>query len=377
MGISAEINQFNSENQMEEEKDENAEVPRNRRSLRLSKNVYGKRRRESATEAEEEVETRSKMTKTDFTLDDLKAYMNGEFLSNINETMDRNHKKLSDRMDKTQKDLRIHKDHVERELSKMRAEIGSNKNPGPDLGLTYAGATAAGGSSGTEKKSASKGEREEKQYWRARRSARFFPIEGVTEQELRQSVEHFCTEKLRIPAADFNQRDIEGVRRVRMRRGKESQQEVIVLFEDIETRDRITSYARNLSQFIDSAGKPTAGIRFEIPDHLSGVHRTLLQYGHAMWNKHKRDPGFKRNVRFDDIEMTYVLDIKFPKKLKWITVSYARALRDRRASYSAEAEDEDQEELLSTAGEIQEEQLGIDGAGGSVVNTSWRAPQQK
>ena len=126
--------------------------------------------------------------------------------------------------------------------------------------------------------------------------------------------------------------------------------EVTVLFIDIETRDRISSYARNLGLFIDSTGKPTAGIRFGIPDHLASVHRTLLQYAHAMWTKYKRSPDFKRNVRYDDVGMTFCLDIKFPGRRDWVTVSYNRALSDRKASKSAE--DEVRGDLLSTAGEV-------------------------
>ena len=61
--------------------------------------------------------------------------------------------------------------------------------------------------------------------------------------------------------------------------------EVTVLFADIDARDRATSFARNLGQFVDGTGKPTAGIRFEIPDHLTGIHRSLLQYGHVLWTK--------------------------------------------------------------------------------------------
>ena len=169
---------------------------------------------------------------------------------------------------------------------------------------------------------------------------------------------------------------------VNLRRGKPNLSEVIVLFVDLEARDRITSYARNLGLFVDSNGKPTAGIRFDIPDHLAGVHRTLLQYGHAMWVKYKKSPEFKRNVRFDDVELTYCLDVKFPGKKNWITVSYKRALRDRRASICLEAEDQD--ELLSTIGEIpvveEEEQAadisGANAPGGTVISTSWRNPRK-
>ena len=179
---------------------------------------------------------------------------------------------------------------------------------------------------------------------------------------------------------------MEDIRRVQLRRGRSNQREVIVLFNDIEARDRVTSYARNLAQFIDQAGKPTAGIRFDIPDHLSGVHRTLLQYGHAMWNKYRRDPSFKRNIRYDDVDMTFCLDMKLPGREDWITATYARALRDRRAGAAL---DQERDDLLSSAGDppglemVMEHEpgsasakKGASAAGGSVTSTSWRAPKK-
>ena len=110
-----------------------------------------------------------------------------------------------------------------------------------------------------------------------------------------------------MPTGDVTNEDIEHVRRMCLRRDKQNVGEVIVLFSSIEVRDRVASYARNLAEFIDGQGKPTAGIRIDVPDHLSGVHRTLLQYGHAMWSKHRRDPNLKRNLRFDDVERPFVL----------------------------------------------------------------------
>ena len=44
----------------------------------------------------------------------------------------------------------------------------------------------------------------------------------------------------------------------------------------------------------------------------------------------------KRNVRFDDTELTMVIDVKFPGKERWITVGYDRALEDRRLKAASE-----------------------------------------
>ena len=352
---------------------------------------YGKRRRESTPTGEED-DSDASMTKTnkpagssstvDFTFADLQNYMNGEFLSTINRNMDNSIKALSDRIDQTQEELRTHKGQMQRELERMREELGSGQVSVPVTGghsasNSYAVAAAAATTKKTS--SAHRDGRFEAQYWHARRSSRFFPVMGESEDELRENLKNFCTDKLRIPSGDIQEADIEHVRRVRLRRGKESVGEIVVLFNNMETRDRITSYARNLGQFVDSKGKPTAGIRFEIPDHLSGVHRTLLQYGHALWNKYNKNPEFKRNVRFDDAEMSFCLDVKIPGKIDWLTVSYERARREKNVSTSKESNDD----LLSLTGPGHvvndgngEQEMGVGSAGGSITLTSWRAPNK-
>ena len=71
-----------------------------------------------------------------------------------------------------------------------------------------------------------------------------------------------------------------------------------------------------------------------VPTHLGGVHKTLLQFGHNMRQKH--GPEFKRNIRFEDAELSLVVDIKLPGRgAKWMTISYEHALSDRRALSSA------------------------------------------
>ena len=103
--------------------------------------------------------------------------------------------------------------------------------------------------------------------------------------------------------------------------------ELNVKFTDLETKDRIGSYAKNLGEFIED-GKATATFRHDIPSHLTGVHRTLLQYGHDMAVKHGR--GFRRNIRFDDTSMSFCIDIYIPghNNNKWVSVSHEQALED-------------------------------------------------
>ena len=135
---------------------------------------------------------------------------------------------------------------------------------------------------------------------------------------------------MKVPSADIGRSDVVNVRRLRSGRGRQPDGEVLVTFADVDTRDRICSYARNLGPFVDADGKPTAGVRMYVRTHLGGVHKTLLQYGHNMRQKHGQD--FKRNIRFEDAELSLAIDIKLPgKSSKWVTVSYPHALADRRA----------------------------------------------
>ena len=84
----------------------------------------------------------------------------------------------------------------------------------------------------------------------------FFPVTGVTDAELRQGLKDFFEDKLQMPTGDVANEDVVHIRRVRVRRGKESLEEVLVLFVDIDTRDSVSSYARNLAPYRDDNGKP-------------------------------------------------------------------------------------------------------------------------
>ena len=139
---------------------------------------------------------------------------------------------------------------------------------------------------------------------------------------------------MRIPSGEIGRNDVVNIRRMKSGRGRQPEGEVLVVFSDVDTRDRICSYARNLGQFVDSSGKPTAGVRMYVPTHLGGVHKTPLQYGHNLKQKHGQD--FKRNIRFEDAELTLAIDIKLPgKSSKCVTVTYEHALADRRAVSNA------------------------------------------
>ena len=119
---------------------------------------------------------------------------------------------------------------VEKELREMRKQLIDRPIPAVAAPVPPVTTSATVVASGTSRE-----ERETRQYWRARRSARFFPVHGENEKELRVSLSAFFEHKLKIPAGDCPQEEVELVRRVRMRRDKQCIGEVTVLFTDIET----------------------------------------------------------------------------------------------------------------------------------------------
>ena len=142
------------------------------------------------------------------------------------------------------------------------------------------------------------------------------------------------------------------VRRLRSGRARRPRGELLVTFCDVDTRDRIASYARNLGGHVDKEGKPTAGVRPDIPSFLGGVHRALLQYGFDM--KKKYGNGFRRNIRFEDADHSFVIDLLIPgpnnHNNEWVTVGYNRVLADRKRRAQAAGKNPDEMLSSTTAG---------------------------
>ena len=168
-------------------------------------------------------------------------------------------------------------------------------------------------------------------YWQFRKCARLHSIPGETEREIWVGLHDFLRTKLHVPTTELKEEDIVSVRRMRggRGRGRQPQREVVVVFQDVETRDRVCSFVRNLAPFVDDQGLPTAGVWMYVLAHLGGVHKALLQYGFKMQEKYGSQ--FKRNIRFDDAEHSLCIDVKIPGNSRWVTVSHAHALADCRA----------------------------------------------
>ena len=171
-------------------------------------------------------------------------------------------------------------------------------------------------------------------FWRARRSIRIWPVTGDNQDELSNNVGVFFFEKMLIPREDLTSDCIEQVRKIsmsRLRRGRTSQiqNEVLVTFKDVRTRDCAWSYAYNLGR-LRIEGSQGVGIRIEVPYHLLGVFKTLEQYGFNQ--KKEKGQGYRRHIRFDDCEQDLYLDQCDPGETEWTRVRHHEALEANRAS---------------------------------------------
>ena len=246
--------------------------------------------------------------------------------------------KLQDRVALGEASLAAHKVETSRQLKKINERL--NKLSGKEISIDDAAIKAeiakqvervdknAGGGRGL-----GGGEHERKQCWWSRRCLKMAPVCREEKREIWNNLESFIKDSMKVPSHDIDPSDIVDTRRLRPGRGRAPKNEVLVVFADVATRDRIQSYARNLGSLIDAADKPLATVRPDVPAHLGGVYKTLLQYGHALKEKYGRD--FRRNIRHEDAEHSYCIDVCFKRDGEWITIGYERALADRKSNNKA------------------------------------------
>ena len=173
----------------------------------------------------------------------------------------------------------------------------------------------------------------EKQYWWARRSVRIWPVGTDSQGGLWEAVGNFFHRTMEIPEESLPEEAVETVRRLHPTKRKNDNRtqgrirdEVLVVFHDVSTRDMIFSYATNLSKTNGTSHQ--AGVRMEIPPHLTGIFKTLDSHGHLLRDRH--GPGVRRSIKFDDVEMSLYMDLKLPNEESWLKVDYATALEELR-----------------------------------------------
>ena len=101
-------------------------------------------------------------------------------------------------------------------------------------------------------------------------------------------------------------------------------------FNDKQKRDLVVSSSPNLSSRIDKEGRPTAGIRLEVPPELDDTFRLLHRFGTRLRARH--GTGTKRHIKFDDYNGSLFTNIKLPGDTSWTKVTPAMAREDLGAS---------------------------------------------
>ena len=193
----------------------------------------------------------------------------------------------------------------------------------------------------------------EREYWLARRKARIWPIQGKGRSELWKNVGNFLFQDMRVPASNVSEANVTEIVRVptnssERRKHVQEIDEVIVTFASSSIRDMVCSYARNLSDHKNEEGMPTAGVRKELPEYLIGVNRALLHHGSILRRTHGKK--LRRNIKFDDAEMSLYMDVCLPGETTWLKVDYEMALSERRSDHKRDS-DKIRHRLTSTQSE--------------------------
>ena len=111
---------------------------------------------------------------------------------------------------------------------------------------------------------------------------------------------------------------------------------MLVRFTDVRKRDLAVVSSVNLADRVDSSGKPTTGIRLEIPPELTDTFRLLSRFGTRLRARH--GVGTKRHVKFDDYAGSLFTNIKLPGDTTWTRVTPEMARRDLEASINETSE---------------------------------------
>ena len=169
---------------------------------------------------------------------------------------------------------------------------------------------------------------EEENFRKARRSLRLWPIAGRNTDELWTNTGLFLGTKLGMKGK-LDQTSIDSVSRVTVPSGPGVVDEALVVFVDNRVRDLVMGAAALLAPCVTADGKPTAGLRIEVPAHLQRNFRILFRFGQTLRSRH--GAGTRRHVKFDDLDGTLYLNVRLPGDEAWSKVSVDMARRGIRA----------------------------------------------
>ena len=140
---------------------------------------------------------------------------------------------------------------------------------------------------------------------------------------------------MRINVDDICQDDIESIHRVEERvQPDRIRDEVCVKFFDKRKRDIVFSNAPGLAAAVDADGRPTAGLRLEIPPEMGDTFRLLSRFGTRLRARHGE--GTKRHIKFDEFNGSLYVNVKLPGDITWTRVTAEMARQDLEMSLREE-----------------------------------------
>ena len=218
------------------------------------------------------------------------------------------------------------------DISKHKGEIA---NHGREIELLASRVRSLEEAAGTETAHLAVRASLDDDYISARRSLRLWPITGLNAEEMWGAVGEFIHETLQVPESEVSQDDIiEVTRAIGDAVTGNVKDEVIVTMQDKRARDTIMSHAVNLAEHVGHDGRPTAGIRLEVPPGLMDTFRLLSRFGTRLRARHGE--GTKRHIKFDDFAGSLYANIKLPGDESWTRVTPSMAKQDLEASMKEE-----------------------------------------
>ena len=164
---------------------------------------------------------------------------------------------------------------------------------------------------------------EETDYDLARRTVRIWPVVGTTPDQVWQAARTFLVGNLRL--TDVGMEAVHSVTRATTASGPGVNNEVIVTFKEMHTRDQVMGAAAMLSTYMDANGRATAGLRMQVPPSLQSHFRILFKFGQSLRMRHGQ--GTRRHIKFDDALRSLYLNVKLPGDERWSRVSVEVARR--------------------------------------------------
>ena len=123
--------------------------------------------------------------------------------------------------------------------------------------------------------------------------------------------------------------NIISIRRVRSSPATKINNEVLVTFGDQDQRDFVFSLGNRLASFNDN-GKPTAGMRMDVPATLVDAHKLLNDLGYQI--KRRFGEETRKYVKFDSDKENLYLEVRLPGSFNWLRIDTDMA-REMKTKY--------------------------------------------